>query len=396
MAQLFTAGKFQAIGDDGVVNPGALLYTYAAGGGLTPQATYTDQGGLSQNTNPVQCDTFGRADVWLGTSAYRMILKTSAGVTIWDVDNITGPSGATDALRAELEDSSFTASLDRVEAGGGTSVYTKARFMANEAIVEHAHYGFLDDSQISYTAGQPIVGHASFDDNVTFSGTTASDHHHSFQSYPHYGTAGTIGVLSSFWSQIDATAGTITEASGVKVNNPTGAGAITTMYGVLVEALTRGATNWGVYVKGVLASFFGGKVWLGNASGPQAYIEYNSNLGHVQVVPRAGFAFKIGADAGDRKIRLGDPTDDSFDAIIENTSSGNLTITPRSGYRAQVTTVLQVDAPLILPTYTVAGVPSAPTNARGLIYVSNETGGATVAFSDGTNWRRVQDRAIVS
>lgn len=48
------------------------------------------------------------------------------------------------------------------------------------------------------------------------------------------------------------------------------------------------------------------------------------------------------------------------------------------------------------PSFTVAGVPAAATYARGLIYVSNETGGATIAFSDGTNWRRVQDRAIIS
>ena len=47
-----------------------------------------------------------------------------------------------------------------------------------------------------------------------------------------------------------------------------------------------------------------------------------------------------------------------------------------------------------LPTYTVATLPSAATYDRGLIYVSNETGGATIAFSDGTNWRRVQDRAV--
>lgn len=48
------------------------------------------------------------------------------------------------------------------------------------------------------------------------------------------------------------------------------------------------------------------------------------------------------------------------------------------------------------PTYTVASKPSAATYPRGLIYVSNEAGGATLAFSDGTNWRRVQDRAVVS
>ena len=56
------------------------------------------------------------------------------------------------------------------------------------------------------------------------------------------------------------------------------------------------------------------------------------------------------------------------------------------------------DATLLLQvkTYTVASVPSAATYPRGVIYVSNETGGATLAFSDSTNWRRVQDRAIVS
>lgn len=31
-----------------------------------------------------------------------------------------------------------------------------------------------------------------------------------------------------------------------------------------------------------------------------------------------------------------------------------------------------------------------------LVFVYDEAGGPTLAFSDGTNWRRVQDRAIVS
>lgn len=48
-----------------------------------------------------------------------------------------------------------------------------------------------------------------------------------------------------------------------------------------------------------------------------------------------------------------------------------------------------------LPSYTVATVPSA-SPAGQLIYVSNESGGAVVAFSDATNWRRVTDRAVVS
>ena len=47
------------------------------------------------------------------------------------------------------------------------------------------------------------------------------------------------------------------------------------------------------------------------------------------------------------------------------------------------------------PSYTVAGLPAA-TTAGQIAFVSNETGGAVLAFADGTNWRRVTDRAIVS
>lgn len=50
-----------------------------------------------------------------------------------------------------------------------------------------------------------------------------------------------------------------------------------------------------------------------------------------------------------------------------------------------------------LISFTVAGVPSASTEGAGtLIFVTDETGGAVIAFSDGTDWRRCTDRAIVS
>lgn len=53
-------------------------------------------------------------------------------------------------------------------------------------------------------------------------------------------------------------------------------------------------------------------------------------------------------------------------------------------------------APFQLPSYTVATVPTASTYPRSLIWVSDESGGSVPAFSDGTNWRRVTDRNIVS
>lgn len=48
-----------------------------------------------------------------------------------------------------------------------------------------------------------------------------------------------------------------------------------------------------------------------------------------------------------------------------------------------------------MPTHTVSTLPDASLPSRW-IYVSDEAGGAIPAFSDGTNWRRASDRAVVS
>lgn len=51
---------------------------------------------------------------------------------------------------------------------------------------------------------------------------------------------------------------------------------------------------------------------------------------------------------------------------------------------------------LHLPIHTVAALPSALNGAPALIYVRNASGGGVVCFSDGTNWRRIDTRAIVT
>lgn len=45
--------------------------------------------------------------------------------------------------------------------------------------------------------------------------------------------------------------------------------------------------------------------------------------------------------------------------------------------------------------YTVSKLPPVTVSGQ-MIYVTDETGGATMAFSDGSDWRRIQDRAVVS
>lgn len=58
------------------------------------------------------------------------------------------------------------------------------------------------------------------------------------------------------------------------------------------------------------------------------------------------------------------------------------------------TTAPNKPTPLLSSTVTL--VPDATLYEGNVIYVSNEAGGKVLAFSDGTNWRRVTDRAIIS
>jgi len=61
------------------------------------------------------------------------------------------------------------------------------------------------------------------------------------------------------------------------------------------------------------------------------------------------------------------------------------------------TAPLHVNGAVRVGNVTVATLPSAANSGAGaIIYVSDETDGATLAFSDGSNWLRAQDRAIVS
>jgi hypothetical protein len=64
---------------------------------------------------------------------------------------------------------------------------------------------------------------------------------------------------------------------------------------------------------------------------------------------------------------------------------------------AAPTSRLHVDGPVRVGSSTVSALPNAATTGAGaILFVSNETGGPTLAFSDGTAWRRVQDRVVVT
>ena len=86
---------FQFFTTTGLPLAGGYLYTYQAGS-TTPLTTYTDNGGTSSNTNPIQLGTDGRppAEIWLTYSVnYKFVLADSTNAVIQTYDNLYGIIG---------------------------------------------------------------------------------------------------------------------------------------------------------------------------------------------------------------------------------------------------------------------------------------------------------------
>jgi len=93
MASLFPAPQ-QYFDNNGDPLAGGKVYFYEAGT-TTPKNTYTDQGGLTANANPVILDASGRPDsngtpvgIW-GTGTYKEVVTTSTGSPISTKDNVS-------------------------------------------------------------------------------------------------------------------------------------------------------------------------------------------------------------------------------------------------------------------------------------------------------------------
>lgn len=82
---------WQFFDNSGNVLSGGQLYTYSAGT-TTPLTTYSEATGQNANANPIVLDSAGRVsgEVWLTSNvAYKFVLKTSTGTTLWTCDSIS-------------------------------------------------------------------------------------------------------------------------------------------------------------------------------------------------------------------------------------------------------------------------------------------------------------------
>ena len=112
----------------------------------------------------------------------------------------------------------------------------------------------------------------------------------------------------------------------------------------------------------------------------------SGNLSFQSVSALSGFGWGNDADLGLITDSVADTDDVGF--IIDS-----IDISYDLGFLA--TFGLVYPDQFVLPSFTVSSLPTA-NPAGQMLFVTDETGGSVPAFSDGINWRRLTDRAIVS
>lgn len=172
-------------------------------------------------------------------------------------------------------------------------------------------------------------------------------------------------------------------AASAIVNTPAGNIAATTVQAAINELDTEKARLDGATFTGAVSATSG-------VEGADFRALTADNAAGGAGVNTASVAF---ANGGTVKARIRSAVyGDGYMAFHVNDDTERMRLTPGG---LVVTGSISATANVTFPSYTVGTLPAVST-AGGMIYVSNETGGAVSAFSDGANWRRVTDRAIVS
>ena len=200
-AQLAPAinGVPQYFDNSGVPLAGGLLYTYSAGTS-TPISTF-DQSGFA-HTNPIVLDAAGRVPggiFFQSSSVYKFILQTSAGVTLWTLDDLSAvPGGSSNAALWTAVGNTISntntgnvgigsvlplSKLSVVGASIGTNYLLRLDDTANTPGIGFYSSGNLSGNIYANSAGFHIVG-PSLTENVTISAAGNTGFLNTSPAYP--------------------------------------------------------------------------------------------------------------------------------------------------------------------------------------------------------------------
>jgi hypothetical protein len=130
---------------------GGKVYAYVAGT-TTPKNTYTTSAASVANAHPVVLDSRGEAAIyWVGT--YDVVLKDSAGVTIWGPERLADAAGN---FAADLADSSSTSLGDALVAvkrtATGAVATTQHAWHESQVLNVKTDFGAVGDGVTDDTA----------------------------------------------------------------------------------------------------------------------------------------------------------------------------------------------------------------------------------------------------
>lgn len=143
------------------------LDVYEAGSLQNRKTTYSNPGLSSQNTNPVQLNSLGEADIFY-TGLARLVLKDESGSQIWDKDNI-GLSGDTSTEWTNTLSATYSSATQFTLSGDQTTQYHKARRV--KLVGSVTKYGAITASTYSNPNTTVTV---TTDDSSSLDGTLSS------------------------------------------------------------------------------------------------------------------------------------------------------------------------------------------------------------------------------
>ena len=261
--------------------------------------------------------------------------------------------------------------------GGGDEIYAKVTGKISDAsqgtedgLIETAIKGGgsftivsrqrSDELQLLNGCGLSVAGDATISGNLTVNGTTTT--------------------IDTVVTSVDSMAvdGDVTAGGNLNV---TGVATATTFNGNLTGNVTGNVTG------DVTGNLNGLTYPSSDGSSNQVLkTDGNGSITFASVSSLSDFDWENDTDLGSIE-----------DSATVTTDSGSIADPVSNDYNLKLIATDGVIYPdtFVLPSYTVSTLPS--TNpAGGMLFVTDETGGSVPAFSDGTNWRRVTDRAIVS
>ncbi len=156
---------------------------------------------------------------------------------------------------------------------------------------------------------------------------------------------------------------------------------------------------------------FNGASWTGAATQNAALVGVNTSADSANRLAVSSAAVLFNHAGNGVQVKLNKSADaDTASLLLQKGWSGRAEIgligdndfafktsTDGSAFVTGLTLVAAAGGVPKLPGFAVSGLPAASAAGAGaLAFVSDESGGAVIAFSDGADWRRVTDRTVVA